>query len=125
MASWRARLRFSKHIEQPCEADIHHRGLGSNGIEPEAIQRQRRLQAHDPEARRVRGGEPSRQRGDQIGLRDDSEREREIRNRQRDPSRSAARGDLEKIGKNDDAIAGLIRCISKEIGPLTPFVPSP
>jgi hypothetical protein len=64
----------------------------------------------------VHGGEPSRQRGDQIGLRDDSEREHEIRNRQRDPSRSAARGDLEKIGKNDDAIASLIRYISKEIG---------
>ena len=121
MASWRARLRFSKHIEQPCEADIPHRGLGSNRIEPEAIQRQRRLQAHDPEARRVHGGEPSRQRGDQIGLRDDSERKHEIRNRQRDPSRAA----LLRENAIDEAIARPIRYISKKIGPLTPFVPSP
>ena len=53
-------------------------------------QRQRRVQGHDPEARRVHRDEPPRQRGNQIGLGNDGQSEHEVRNGQRDPPRIAS-----------------------------------
>ena len=52
------RLGFSKHVEQPCQPHVQHRDLRRDGIEPEVGQRQRGVQAPDPEPRRMHGDDP-------------------------------------------------------------------
>src|SRR6185369_2211492 len=86
-------FRLREQVEKPLYPDIDHRDFRRHGIEPEAGQGQRGVEADNLETAGVHRNEPPWQGGDQVGLGDDGEREHEVRHGQRDPSGQPALGE--------------------------------